>query len=84
MLVIEASRFGGPEVLAARQVPDPAAGVMAAAGGIGVLLIQLARAARGQVIAAARGKRKLDAVRNAGEEAAVDYSEPRWGQRVRR
>ena len=26
MLVVEASRFGDPDVLAARQVPDPAAG----------------------------------------------------------
>ncbi len=26
MLVVEVSRFGGPEVLAARQVPDPVAG----------------------------------------------------------
>jgi NADPH2:quinone reductase len=26
MLVVEVSRFGGPEVLAARQAPDPVAG----------------------------------------------------------
>jgi NADPH2:quinone reductase len=50
---------------------------------MGVLLIQLARAAGGQVIGAARGTRKLDAVRSAGAEATVDYSEPRWAERVR-
>ena len=56
--------------------------VTAAAGGMGVLLVQLARAAGGRVIAAARGGRKLDAARNAGAEAAVDYSEPRWTDQV--
>jgi len=57
--------------------------VTAAAGGMGVLLVQLARAAGGRVIGAARGERKLDAVRNAGAEVAVDYSEPGWTDQVR-
>jgi NADPH:quinone reductase len=57
--------------------------VTAAAGGMGVLLVQLARAAGGRVIGAARGQRKLDAVRDAGAEAVVDYSEPGWPGRVR-
>jgi NADPH2:quinone reductase len=57
--------------------------VTAAAGGMGVLLVQLARAAGGRVIGAARGAQKLDAARNAGAEAAVDYSEPAWTERVR-
>jgi NADPH2:quinone reductase len=43
--------------------------VTAAAGGMGVLLVQLARAAGGQVVGAARGERKLAAVRNAGGRA---------------
>ena len=55
--------------------------VTAAAGGMGVLLVQLARAAGGQVIGAARGERKLAAVRQAGGQA-VDYSEPGWTGRV--
>jgi NADPH2:quinone reductase len=57
--------------------------VTAAAGGMGVVLVQLARAAGGQVIGAARGTRKLDAVRKAGAETAVDYTEPGWAERVR-
>ena len=57
--------------------------VTAAAGGMGVLLVQLARAAGGQVIAAARGRLKLDVASQAGAEAAVDYSEPRWADQVR-
>lgn len=55
--------------------------VTAAAGGMGVLLVQLALAAGGQVIGAAGGERKLAAVRKAGGEA-VDYSEPGWAGRV--
>jgi NADPH:quinone reductase len=57
--------------------------VTAAAGGMGVVLVQLARTAGGRVIGAARGGRKLDAVRDAGAEAAVDYSEPGWTDQVR-
>jgi len=57
--------------------------VTAAAGGMGVLLVQLARAAGWRVIGAARGAQKLDAARNAGAEAPVDYSEPAWTERVR-
>ena len=57
--------------------------VTAAAGGMGVLLVQLARSAGGLVIGAARGRAKLEVVRAAGAEAAVDYSEPGWTTRVR-
>ena len=57
--------------------------VTAAAGGMGTLLVQLAQAAGGTVIGAARGQRKLAVVRRAGAEAAVDYSEPGWAGRVR-
>jgi NADPH2:quinone reductase len=57
--------------------------VAAAAGGMGVLLVELAGAAGGRVIGAARGRPKLDLVRDAGAEAALDYSEPDWTARVR-
>lgn len=56
--------------------------VEAAAGGVGSLLVQLARAAGAQVVGAARGARKLDLVRELGADAAVDYSEPDWTGRV--
>ncbi|MFB4315864.1 zinc-binding dehydrogenase [Actinomadura sp. 21ATH] len=56
--------------------------VEAAAGGVGSLLTQLARAAGARVIGAARGARKLDLVRELGADAAVDYSEPGWTERV--
>jgi NADPH2:quinone reductase len=56
--------------------------VVAAAGGMGVLLLQLAHAAGAQVIGAARGKRKLDLATELGADVVVDYSEPDWAERV--
>jgi NADPH2:quinone reductase len=57
--------------------------VLAAGGGLGVLLVQLATAAGAQVVAAARGARKLDLARELGAVAAVDYSRPGWEDAVR-
>ncbi|MFD7902518.1 zinc-binding dehydrogenase [Kitasatospora sp. NPDC059747] len=58
--------------------------VEAAAGGVGSLLVQLARAAGARVIGIARGARKLDLIRSLGAEAAVDYSAPDWTEQVLR
>ncbi|MEV4530726.1 zinc-binding dehydrogenase [Streptosporangium sp. NPDC049304] len=57
--------------------------VEAAGGGVGSLLVQLARAADTRVIAAARGARKLELARDLGAEVAIDYSDPGWTDRVR-
>jgi NADPH2:quinone reductase len=57
--------------------------ITGAGGGMGLLLIQLAQAAGARVIGAARGRAKLDLVRAAGAEAAVDYSEPDWTGQLR-
>lgn len=57
--------------------------VTAAAGGLGLVLVQLARAAGAEVVGAARGESKLDLVRSMGAGAAVDYSAPDWPDRVR-
>ncbi|WP_086820647.1 zinc-binding dehydrogenase [Allokutzneria sp. NRRL B-24872] len=56
--------------------------VTAAAGGLGILLVQLARAAGATVIAAARGREKLELAREHGASEAVDYTEPGWAERV--
>jgi NADPH2:quinone reductase len=56
--------------------------VTAAAGGMGVVLIELASAAGARVIGAARGARKLEVVRAAGADLALDYSEPDWPNQV--
>ncbi|MDT0318666.1 zinc-binding dehydrogenase [Streptomyces millisiae] len=52
--------------------------VLPAAGGASSLLVQWAKAAGARVTGAARGRRKLDAVRDLGADAVVDYSEPGW------
>ncbi|MGP4017329.1 zinc-binding dehydrogenase [Saccharopolyspora sp. 5N708] len=63
---------------------DPGGWVLveAAAGGVGSLLVQLARVAGARVIGAARGSRKLDVIRELGADAVVDYSEPGWTKQV--
>jgi NADPH:quinone reductase len=58
--------------------------VPAAAGGVGSLLVQLARLkGASKVIAAAGGKAKLDHVLSLGADSAIDYSQPDWPARVR-
>lgn len=56
--------------------------VLAAAGGMGNLLVQLAHQTGARVIGAARGKRKLDQVRRSGADIVVDYSAADWPEQV--
>ncbi|GAA2618382.1 zinc-binding dehydrogenase [Dactylosporangium fulvum] len=56
--------------------------VTAAGGGMGTLLVQLARASGATVVGAARGTAKLDRVRALGADVVVDYSEPDWVDKV--
>jgi NADPH2:quinone reductase len=55
--------------------------VEAAAGGVGSLLVQLAKAAGAEVIGAAGGAKTAE-VRELGADVAVDYGEPGWPARV--
>lgn len=57
--------------------------VEAAAGGVGTLLVQLARSAGARVVAAAGGAPKLEVARALGAEVAVDYRRPDWTDAVR-
>jgi NADPH2:quinone reductase len=57
--------------------------VQAAAGGVGVALVQLAKRAGATVIGTASSEARLDAVRPLGLDVAVDYSQDGWPQRVR-
>lgn len=57
--------------------------VEAAAGGVGSLLVQLARAAGVRVVAAAGGPRKLAIARDLGAHVTVDYREADWPGTVR-
>jgi NADPH2:quinone reductase len=56
--------------------------VEAAAGGVGSLLVQLARNAGARVIALAGGERKLAVARELGADLAVSYTDPDWARRV--
>ncbi|WP_330253535.1 zinc-binding dehydrogenase [Nocardia sp. NBC_00565] len=56
--------------------------ITAAGGGLGTLLIQLARAAGAHVVAAARGDAKLELASRLGANAVVDYSEPDWSAKA--
>lgn len=56
--------------------------ITAAAGGMGVLLVQLAHKAGAHVIAAARGQAKLDLVKAQGADVVIDYSVAGWEKSV--
>jgi NADPH2:quinone reductase len=57
--------------------------VEAAAGGVGSLLVQLARAAGARVVAVAGGPRKVGLARELGADIAADYGDPGWASQVR-
>ncbi|WP_432938372.1 zinc-binding dehydrogenase [Kribbella sp. CA-253562] len=56
--------------------------ITAAAGGMGILLVQLAHRAGARVIAAARGQAKLDLVKAHHADVVIDYSKPGWEKSV--
>ena len=57
--------------------------VEAAAGGVGTLLLQLAKASGARVIAVAGGEHKLTVAEKAGADVAIDYTATDWPDRVR-
>jgi len=67
----------------ARPCPGDTVLVEAAAGGVGTLLIQLARAAGARVVALATGERKLRVTRELGADVAIDYGDGDWARLVR-
>ncbi|MDB5077560.1 MAG: hypothetical protein JWO42_3739 [Chloroflexi bacterium] len=67
----------------ARIAPGDHVLVEAAAGGVGSLLVQIARnAGAGMVIAAARGTHKLALAQRLGADVTVDYGRADWADRV--
>lgn len=66
-------------VRAASLTPGDRVLITAAAGGVGTLLVQLAKAAGvRQVVAAAGGGRKLALAAGLGADTTVDYTRPGW------
>ncbi|WP_329546894.1 zinc-binding dehydrogenase [Streptomyces sp. NBC_01356] len=63
--------------------PDSVAVVLAAAGGIGTLLVQYAKHAGATVIGLAGGPEKVARVEKNGADLAVDYKDPDWPEQVR-
>ena len=57
--------------------------VLAAAGGVGSLLVQLARAAGARVLAAAGGPAKLRLASELGAAVTADYRRPDWPAAIR-
>lgn len=57
--------------------------VEAAAGGVGTLLVQLARNAGARVIALASEERKLRVARDLGADVAISYADRDWTRQVR-
>lgn len=57
--------------------------VLGAAGGLGLLLVQLSRSAGTHVVAAARGAKKRELAAAVGARATVDYSDTDWLDRAR-
>jgi NADPH2:quinone reductase len=56
--------------------------VEAAAGGVGSLLVQLAKSAGARVVAVAGGERKLQTAQALGADVVVDYDAPSWAAEV--
>ena len=70
-LVIRAAIKGGDCVL-----------IHAAAGGVGLAAVQVAKALGATVIATAGSKEKLEVAKNFGADHSIDYSEPGWEDAV--
>ncbi|WP_006244082.1 quinone oxidoreductase family protein [Mycolicibacterium tusciae] len=69
--------------LAAKPGPDETVLIQAAAGGVGLYLVQLARIMDvGKIIALASSQEKLDLVTTLGADVAIDYSLDGWTERV--
>ena len=56
--------------------------INAAAGGVGSILVQLAKQAGATVIGAAGDRRKMAIAQTLGADAAVDYTKPHWSEAV--
>ncbi|MEU1073306.1 MULTISPECIES: zinc-binding dehydrogenase [unclassified Streptomyces] len=56
--------------------------ITGASGGMGTLLVQLARSRGARVVAVARGERKLALVRGLGAHEVVDAAAPDWPERA--
>ncbi|WP_163506109.1 zinc-binding dehydrogenase [Fodinicola acaciae] len=68
---------------AAKSAPGEWVLVEAAGGGVGSLLVQLAKTAGARVVGVARGKAKLELAAAVGADLTVDYGQDDWTDEVR-
>src|SRR6267154_995985 len=69
---------------AAKPHPDESLLIQAAAGGVGLYLVQLAKTLGvKKVIALASSKEKTDLVRSLGADVAINYFDQNWTEQVR-
>ncbi len=69
--------------LAGRLQPGETVVVHAAAGGMGVMLVQMAKLAGARVIGTASTEEKRALARSLGADVVIDYTKPDWPQEVR-
>ena len=67
----------------AQQVKGKTVLINAAAGGVGSLLVQLAKLNGATVIAASSSDDKLFIARSLGADVIVNYAQPKWSERVK-
>lgn len=80
--VFQAGGLAAGLLSAMRVRPRDTVLVTAAAGRVGSLLVQLAKAAGATVVGAMRRPAKTAAATAFGADAVVDYTEPGWAERV--
>jgi NADPH2:quinone reductase len=67
----------------ARELKGKSVLVTAAVGGVGSLLVQLAKLSGATVLAASSSKEKLNVAKANGADALINYSQPGWQKQVR-
>lgn len=83
-LFVTAPTSYGALVLRAGVKPGDHVLVHAAAGGVGLAAVQVAKAKGAVVIATAGTARKLEVARAFGADHVVDYNDPDWPAKVKR
>lgn len=67
----------------AKNLKDKAVLVNAAAGGVGSLLVQLAKMNGAKVFAASSSDEKLETAKANGADVLINYTQPNWGQQLK-
>jgi NADPH:quinone reductase len=83
LMVTASTSYGGLVVRAGIQAGDWVL-IHAAAGGVGLAAVQVAKARGATVVATAGTKRKLEVAKEFGADHVVDYKDPNWPDIVKK